>query len=387
MTDILVRLFIKNYKDCKNPKVRSNYGYLSGVVGIIMNLILFTGKLFAGIISASVAITADAFNNLSDAGSSIITLVGFKMSEKPADSEHPFGHGRIEYISGFIISVIILIMGIEIGKSSITKIIHPDKVVFSMLSIIILTVSLLVKLWLSLFNRKLGKAVDSDTMKATALDSLSDMISTSTVIIGILISKFTGLSIDGYLGILVALFILYSGFSLAKETLNKLLGEAPDKEFIANVTKDVIAHPEIIGVHDFIVHNYGVGSCVISLHAEVSCKSDIMQIHDVIDNVESEIDHKYHCATVIHMDPIATDDEYTTNIRNQVKDMITSIDKSLTIHDFRLVPGTTHTNVLFDVVVPFGFRISDYDIKLIISQRLHIIDPLFIPKINIDKQS
>lgn len=385
MTKLLVKLFLKDSNDINNPITRSKYGYLSGFVGIIVNILLFGGKLIGGILSSSIAIIADAFNNLSDAGSSVITLVGFKMAVKPADNEHPFGHGRIEYISAFIISVIIIFMGVEIGKTSISKILHPKDVNFSSLSLIILIVSVLVKLWLGLFNHKLGALINSETMKATAMDSLSDMISTTTVIVGILITKYLGVNIDGYLGIIVALFILFSGISASKETINKLLGEAPDKEFINQISSVVLSHSEIIGIHDLIVHNYGVGRCVISLHAEVDCNSDIMKIHDIIDNIEEEINTDFNCVTVIHMDPIATNDENTIKTKNVVKKIICEIDPSLTIHDFRMVPGETHTNVLFDVVTPYEYKYTDAELIEIICERIKTINPLFVPKIQIDK--
>lgn len=385
MTKLLVRLFINNNKDISNPLIRRKYGYLSGFVGIIINIILFGGKLIAGILSSSIAIIADAFNNLSDAGSSIIALIGFKMSGKPADNEHPFGHGRIEYVSGFIISVIIIFMGFEIAKTSVSKIIHPKDITFSSLSLIILIVSVFAKLWLGLFNRKLGTSINSDVMKATAIDSLTDMLSTTAVIAGILITKYVGINIDGYLGILVALFILYSGISASKETINKLLGEAPDKDFINQVTTVVLSHTEIIGIHDFIVHNYGVGNCVISLHAEVPCDSDIMKIHDVIDNVEDEVNKDFNCITVIHMDPIATNDEKTMHTKKLVKIMLAELDPILTIHDFRMVHGETHTNVLFDVVTPFNYKYKDEELIEIISEKVKNINPLFVPKIMIDK--
>lgn len=387
MTKLLVRLFVKNSKDINNPAVRNKYGYLSGFVGIALNILLFIAKLIAGAIASSIAIIADAFNNLSDAGSSIITLIGFKMASKPADNEHPFGHGRIEYISGFIISVIIILMGFEIAKTSVSKIINPQKVVFSSLSLIILIISVLVKLWLSFFNRKLGNLIDSQAMKATAIDSLSDTISTTAVICGVLIAKYLQLNIDGYLGILVALFIFYSGIGAAKETINKLLGEAPDKELISQVSETVLSHKEIIGIHDIIIHNYGVGSCVISLHAEVPCDSDLMKIHDIIDNIEAEVNSKFNCATVIHMDPIAVNDEKTMKTKKIVENIIYEFDKTLTIHDFRIVPGETHTNVLFDVVIPYEYNYSDKEIVDILSQKVKSINPRFIPKIQIDKIS
>lgn len=387
MTKLLVKLFIKDSNDTENPAVRYRYGTFGGIIGIFLNICLFTGKFIAGLITSSIAITADAFNNLSDAGSSIITLVGFKMASKPADNEHPFGHGRFEYISGFIISMIIVLMGFEIGKTSVGKIIHPVGVTFSTISIVILVVSVLVKLWMCFFNRKLGKLINSQTMIATSMDSLSDVLATTAVIIGVLISKFFKINIDGYLGIAVALFILYTGLSAAKGMLDQLLGEAPDKQFIKDIKEFVMSHEEIVGVHDVIIHNYGPSRCIISLHAEVPCEMDIMDIHDVIDIIEAELNNKFCCSSVIHMDPIAINDEFTIETAYQIIKILADIDSNISMHDFRMVNGNTHTNLIFDIVVPFKFRISDDDLKEIICLKVKNIDEKYNAVINIDKES
>ncbi len=387
MTKLLVKLFIKDSNDTDNPVVRYRYGTFGGIIGIFLNICLFTGKFIAGLITSSIAITADAFNNLSDAGSSIITLVGFKMASKPADNEHPFGHGRFEYISGFIISMIIVLMGFEIGKMSVGKIIHPVGVTFSTISIVILVVSVIVKLWMCFFNRKLGKLINSQTMIATSMDSLSDVLATTAVITGVLISKFFKINIDGYLGIAVALFILYTGLSAAKGMLDQLLGEAPDKQFIKDIKDFVMSYNEIVGVHDVIIHNYGPSRCIISLHAEVPCEMDIMDIHDVIDIIEAELNNKFCCSSVIHMDPIAINDEFTIETAYQIIKILADIDSNISMHDFRMVNGNTHTNLIFDVVVPFKFRISDDDLKEIICLKVKNIDEKYNAVINIDKES
>ncbi len=387
MTKFLVKLFIKDSDDTDNPVVRYRYGTFSGIIGIFLNICLFTGKFIAGLITSSIAITADAFNNLSDAGSSIITLVGFKMASKPADNEHPFGHGRFEYISGFIISMIIVLMGFEIGKSSVGKIIHPVGVTFSTISIVVLVISVIVKLWMCFFNRKLGKLINSQTMIATSMDSMSDVLATTAVIAGVLISKFFKLNIDGYLGIAVALFILYTGLSAAKGMLDQLLGEAPDKQFIKDIKEFVMSYKEIVGVHDVIIHSYGPSRRIISLHAEVPCEMDIMAIHDVIDVIEAEINKKFCCSSVIHMDPIAINDEFTLKTAYQIIRILADIDADISMHDFRMVKGNTHTNLIFDIVVPFKFRISDDDLKEMICLKVKDFDEKYNAVINIDKES
>ncbi len=386
MTQFLIKHFIKD-NGIDEKKTRQKYGFLSGKVGIVANLMLFLGKLVAGILTASVSVMADALNNLSDAGSSIITIVGFKISTKPADSKHPFGHGRIEYVSAFIISMFILFMGYEVFKTSVKKIINPEDITFGIIPIVILVISVLVKLWLYYFNKKMSKTVNSTTLKATAIDSLSDSISTFAVLVGILIYKYTNVNTDGIIGVLVAIFIIISGVKTAKETVDKLLGEAPDKSFIKRITEQVLAYEEILGVHDLIVHNYGAGHCVVSLHAEVSCNCDFMEIHDLVDNIENEINEKYKCITVIHMDPIAIEDETVLECRDKIRKIIEEIDITLTMHDFRMVIGETHTNILFDVVVPYGFKISDEEIINFLTKKIKNIDEKYNPKIVIDKIS
>ena len=374
MTGLLVRLFIRDYQNVGDAAVRQKYGMLGGVVGIACNVVLFLAKLFAGLAASSISVMADAFNNLSDAGSCIVSAVGFKMAGRPADHEHPFGHGRIEYISGLIISFIIMMMGVELLKSSVEKIFSPQEVIFSWLSFCILLVSIGVKLWMGFFNRTLGKKIDSAAMKASAMDSISDVVATSVVALGMLISYFSSLQIDGYLGVLVAGFILYTGFQTAKDTLNPLLGEAPDKAFVESIEQAVLSYDGVLGIHDLIIHNYGPGRSVISLHAEVSCEEDILEIHDMIDRIERDLKVKFHCEVVIHMDPIVTDDAETNRIHEKVMQLIGIIDPVLKIHDFRMVKGPTHTNLIFDVVVPYGFRLNDTQLKEAILRAVKTID-------------
>ncbi|MGN9136273.1 cation diffusion facilitator family transporter [Clostridium sp. HCP1S3_B4] len=359
MVTLLTKLFIKN-NDLKDPKVRTRYGTICGALGICLNIFLFVFKYFAGVLSGSIAITADAFNNLSDAGSSIVTLIGFKMADKKPDLEHPFGHGRIEYISGFIVSIVIILMGLELFKSSVSKITNPENIDSSIVIILILVISILVKIYMYLYNKKISKKIDSAAMKATALDSLSDSVATLVVLISIFIYKLTGLNIDGISGILVSIFILFSGYNAAKETISPLLGNKPDKEFIDEIIKIVMSHKEITGVHDLIVHDYGPGRVIVSLHAEVPGNSDIFEIHDCIDRIENELNEKLKCESVIHMDPIALDDKKVVFMRKEVAKLVKSFNNRLSIHDFRMVEGTTHNNLIFDVVVPLDLKL-DYD--------------------------
>ncbi len=385
MTTLLISLFIKDNKNVSSPKVRGKYGKLSGVVGIVANIILFLAKLTVGLLTTSVSIIADALNNLSDSASSIITLIGFKFAEKPADSEHPFGHGRYEYIAAFIISVFIFLMGFEIGMTSLDKILNPQEITFGIVPVIVLVASILVKLWLFLFNRKIGKIINSPAMKATAADSLSDCFSTFAVIIGIVIYSLTSINIDGYIGLLVAILIFISGINTIKETITKLLGEAPDEELINNITKDVLSYYQIIGMHDLIVHNYGFGSCIISLHVEVPATSDFILIHDLIDTIEEDLNEKYNCISVIHMDPVANEDENVLACKEKVFGIIKSIHKDLTIHDFRMVVGELRTNIIFDLVVPYDFMLKDLEVKAIVTEKIKDLDKKYYPKIKIDK--
>ncbi len=370
MTNLLIKLFVKDSKNTSDPAVRKRYGYLGAFTGIVLNILLFLGKLIAGILSGGISVIADAFNNLSDAGSSIMTFVGFKMAGMPADSEHPYGHGRMEYVSGIIISFIIMMMGFELGKSSVEKIFSSEKSEFSILAVSVLGASLLVKLWMALFNTKLGRKIDSATMKAAAADSLSDCISTSVVIICMFIQLFSGFELDSYAGIVVALFILYTGFNTFKESLTPLLGTKPKKELVEEIENTVMNYDGIVGVHDLMVHDYGVGRMVISLHAEISSKTDIMLAHELIDLIEDDLREKYRCSVTIHMDPVVVDDEKADEVKKVVLDIIKNIDSSLTIHDFRITDGVSRINVIFDLVTPFGFRYKDGELALMIKNAI-----------------
>lgn len=362
MINFLAKLFIKDYEKTDNPNVRGAYGVLCGAVGIALNVILFGIKAFAGTISGSVAIFADAFNNLSDAGSSVISMIGFKMAGRKPDPEHPFGHGRIEYVTGLIVSFLIILMGFELGKSSLSKILNPEPVEFGTATIIILIISIFTKLYMYFYNKKTADKISSSAMMATATDSFSDSIATSAVLFAMMISEFTEVNIDGYCGVLVAAFILYSGITSAKDTIEPLLGSKPEKEFIDKIEQFALSYPEIVGIHDLIVHDYGPGRMMISFHAEVPSNEDILKLHDVIDNVEERIRDVLSCEAVIHMDPIVVDDEKTTEYKEKVKGFVHALGDELTMHDFRMVEGPTHTNLIFDVVVPFDFSMKDDEV-------------------------
>ena len=372
MTKLLIKLFIKNYSDTKSPSVRSQYGIFSGVTGIILNVILCIIKIFSGILSGSVSIIADAVNNLSDAASSIISLVGFKMSAKPADKSHPFGHGRIEYVSALFISTVIIFMGYELLKTAVSKLFNPTPVNFNITTVIILALSVLIKLWLFLFNRKISKAINSESISATATDSLSDAAATFGIFLGLIFFKFTNINIDAYMGILVSLLIFYAGYRAIRESLAPLIGEGVTKEQASEIEQIVLSHKSVIGIHDLVIHNYGPGKFMMSLHAEVSADSDILVAHDEIDLIEKHLSEHFNCTAVIHMDPIVTDDEEINHAKEFVSEAVKSINSDLSIHDFRMVKGPTHTNLIFDLVVPFDFKIPDEDIlaavKTLISQ-------------------
>lgn len=370
MTDVLISLFIKNRDNIKDAGVRNAYGILGGIVGILCNVILFVGKFFAGMVTGAISITADAFNNLSDAASSIITLAGFYMAGKPADEDHPFGHGRMEYVSGLVVALAILLMGVELLKSSVEKILHPEVITFQIVSIVILLVSILVKLWMAVFNRKIGEKIQSETMKATAKDSLNDCISTIAVLVGMLIFRFLGYNLDGFIGVLVACFVLWGGYEAVKDTMNPLLGETPDPELVKNIEEMVLRHKIVIGVHDMIVHDYGPGRRIVSLHAEVPANIDILEAHDMIDHIEMRLMQEYHCEATIHMDPVVIDDEETMKTKQMVEELVHAYDETLSIHDFRMVSGKTHTNVIFDMVIPYG---KEYHVKQIVKDIREII--------------
>ncbi len=385
MITLLSKIFLRGRGDTKDPATRQAYGVLCGAVGIFLNLCLFAGKFFAGLASHSIAITADAFNNLSDAGSSIITLIGFKMAGQKPDPGHPFGHGRIEYVSGLLVSVIILLMGLELLKTSASKVLHPEELAFSPLILVILAVSICVKAYMFLYNRRLGRKLDSAAMLATATDSFSDSLATAVVLVSTLTVHFTGLAIDGWCGILVGLFICYSGFCAARDTINPLLGQAPDKEFVQEINDIVMAHSRILGIHDLIVHNYGPGRTLISLHAEVPADGDILELHDLIDTIEHELRDALNCHAVIHMDPVCVGDEETIRLKELVKGYLAEIDENISMHDFRIVTGPTHTNLIFDVVVPYSFPMPDKELADTIDRRVRLDNPNFYTVIEVDQ--
>ena len=371
MITFLASLFIKDRRNYNSPEVRQAYGVLSGAVGIGLNILLFLGKWIAGTVSGSIAITADAFNNLSDAGSSIITLIGFRLSGQEPDPEHPFGHGRMEYISGLLVSVAILVMGFELIWSSLGKLRSPEPIESSALVCVILIASILVKVYMFFYNRSLSKKLDSAGMKATSVDSLSDTVATTLVLIATLISKYTGLLLDGWFGILVGCFILYTGGSTLKETIDLLIGQPPKQEFINEIREIVLGHSMVHGVHDLIVHDYGPGRVMISLHAEVDVNGNIQDIHEQIDHIEHELQEKLHCSATIHMDPIVTDDEEVLAMKAKVEEMVHFLDESFSMHDFRMVKGSTRTNLIFDVEVPRKTSYTDNEIVNWLKERIH----------------
>ena len=381
----LVRLFIKDCDNVTDPAVRERYGILSGAVGIALNLLLSAGKLFAGLMTGSISITADAFNNLSDAGSSVVTLVGFKLAGQKADDGHPFGHGRMEYLAGLLVSLMILLVGVERGRSSIGKILRPEAVDFSLVSTGILAASILVKLWMGQFNRGLGRKIGSAAMAATAADSLSDAVATAAVLAGTLVNRFAHVNIDGWVGLAVAVFILRSGWGAAKDTINPLLGESPDPELVKQLRELVLSHPQVVGMHDLIIHDYGPGRRLCSFHAEVPQDADILDAHDAIDHIEREIKEKFGIETTVHMDPIATADEKVNQLRRQVADLARVVEPEMTIHDFRVVRGPTHTNVIFDAVVPHKCRLTDEEVLQRLRQAVSALDPAYQAVIQIDR--
>ncbi len=363
MIELLAKLFIKDHKNTADASVRHAYGVLCGAVGVFFNIVLFAIKLTAGLISQSVAITADAFNNLSDAGSSIVTMVGFKMAGQKPDPEHPFGHGRIEYVTGLVVSMIIILMGFELLKSSVEKIIHPEMPALTPVVACILVVSIIVKLYMYLYNSKTGEALSSSAMKATALDSFTDSIATTVVLACALVGHYFGIALDGWCGLAVSGFVLYAGLSSAKDTMDPLLGSKPSKEYVEAIEKFVTSYDDIIGIHDLVVHDYGPGRVMISLHAEVPADRDILDVHDTIDNVERRINETLGCQCVIHMDPVVVNDEATDRMKRLCNLIAKSVDERFTIHDFRMVKGPSHTNLIFDVVAPFDCKLSEDEIR------------------------
>lgn len=384
MVSFFARHFIKDYQNTESPAVRQAYGILCGSVGIALNVLLFLGKLFAGLLSGSIAITADAFNNLSDAGSSFITLIGFQMAGQKPDPEHPFGHGRIEYLSGLFVSAAVLIMAFELVKTSVEKILHPESVESSPLILAILAASILVKLYMAYYNKILGKKLNSAAMSATATDSFSDLLSTFVVFAVTLASPYTDFNLDGWCGVAVGLFIFYAGISAMKETVDPLLGQPPTKELVSQVQEIVKAHASVIGVHDLLVHDYGPGKLIISLHAEVPANADFIAVHDEIDNIERELQNTLNCTATIHMDPVVTDDPVANQLKDTVEMFLKELSPDLKMHDFRTVAGPTHTNVLFDVVVPYSCTLSFRQVEEALSKRIQKLPGKYYPIISID---
>jgi cation diffusion facilitator family transporter len=385
MTDFIIKKFIKDYENVNEQRVRESYGITASITGIILNTLLSIGKILTGIIFNSISVTADGVNNLSDGASSVITLIGFKISSKPADKDHPFGHARMEYLTGLILGIAVILVGVELIKSSFDKIMNPTKTIFSIEMIVVLIVSVLIKLWISLFYKKLGDKISSATLKASSTDSRNDVISTIVVILSLLVSNATGYEVDGYVGILVALFILYSGYDILRDILNPLLGEMPDREFIESIENKILSYDGIVNIHDLVVHNYGPNRYFASVHAEVDAKEDIMKSHDLIDNIERDFARELDISLVIHLDPIITDDEEINELRSMTDKIVKSIDERLTMHDFRVVKGETHTNLIFDVVVPVDYDIKSSKLVSMIEKEIRNKDETYFAVITIDK--
>ena len=385
MGKLLIRIFVKDHENTDDPRVRERYGKFAGVVGIVSNLILCIMKILIGLVSRSIAIIADGINNLADASSSIITLVGFKLASQPEDEDHPYGHARIEYLTGLFISIVIIVIGLQLLRTSIDKILHPDPLEFSCLTIIILVAAILIKLWQSMFNRSIGRKIRSVTLMATAADSRNDVISTSVVLISVIVGKFTGIQIDGYMGCLVALFIIWSGIQLVRETTSPLLGEAPDQELVDSIAEIVKKEPGVLGIHDLMVHNYGPGKIFASMHIEVDADGDLMESHDMIDNIEKTVKESLRVEFVVHMDPVKTDDPLITKMKKIIADALLPLDGVDNIHDFRIVPGPTHTNIIFDVVLSAGCRLSEKEITEIAAEAARAADEKFYVVITFDR--
>ena len=385
MTNLLTKFFIKNSDDINNPIVRKNYGTLAGAVGICCNLLLFTIKILAGLLTGAISIVADAFNNLSDAGSSIVTLIGFRMAGKPADHDHPFGHGIIEYIAGLIVSALILLMGFELLKSSVEKILNPTPLESSNISILILIISVCIKLWMGFFNRKIGKKLNASAMIATSADSFNDCVATTAVLIGFLVFKFANINLDGYMGVAVALFVMWAGYNTAKDTIEPLLGLAPDPEFVLSVKNCVLERKEILGIHDMHVHDYGPGRVYVSMHAEIPSDMDVLKAHDIIDSAEEEVSSKFKCEVSIHMDPIEVNNPLANELKLKLMEILNTIDPTLSFHDFRITNGPMRKNIIFDLLVPFDCYYDDVTLRKMIKEKFSEIDSTYFCVIHIDK--
>lgn len=380
---LLIRACLKN-GDPGAPETRARCGAIAGGVGIVLNLLLFGGKLLAGLATSSVAVVADAVNNLSDAGSSVVTLVGFRLAGQEADADHPFGHGRMEYVAGLIVALAVLLMGLEVGRSAVEALFRPAALRATPLSLAILAAAIAVKLWMFCFNRALGRAISSPAMEAAAADSLSDAASTCVVLLSTLAGRLVSFPLDALAGLIVAALILKTGWEAARDTLDPLLGRPMDPELAADIDKLVLDHDKILGIHDLVYHDYGPGRAMMSFHAEVPADGDLLELHDIVDHIERELMDKHHIKTVIHMDPVVFDDR-TALLRQQAAAIAREVDPALTIHDFRITPGPIHTNLIFDVVVPYGFRLSDSQLRAELTARLRALSPRYYPVIEVER--
>ena len=386
MTDLILRIFVRDHKNTEDPAVRDKCGRVAGAVGIVTNFLLFLMKIIVGTVFHSVSVTADAVNNLTDSGSSVVTLIGFKMASKPADEKHPFGHARIEYLSGVIVSVIVIFLGLQLGMSSIEKILTPEENALTPVALVVLVISILAKLWQCLFYRKVGRMIKSESVEATSKDSRNDVIATSVVLLGAVITMLTGVNLDGYMGAAVALFIVFSGVQLTISTADPLLGQAPEGELVQTITEKMLSYPGIIGMHDLAVHNYGVGRCFASAHCEVDAKNDILVSHDLIDNIERDFSRDLGIHMVIHLDPVIVGDARTDALHCKVQSLVTALYPTVTIHDFRVIWGVTHSNIVFDAAVPFAVKDSDAVITKKLEAEIQKLDPDYRTVVTIDRR-
>lgn len=386
MTDLILRIFVRDHKNTEDPAVRDKCGRVAGAVGIVTNFLLFLMKIIVGTVFHSVSVTADAVNNLTDSGSSVVTLIGFKMASKPADEKHPFGHARIEYLSGVIVSFIVIFLGLQLGMSSIEKILTPEENALTPVALVVLVISILAKLWQCLFYRKVGRMIKSESVEATSKDSRNDVIATSVVLLGAVITMLTGVNLDGYMGATVALFIVFSGVQLTISTADPLLGQAPEGELVQTITEKMLSYPGIIGMHDLAVHNYGVGRCFASAHCEVDAKNDILVSHDLIDNIERDFSRDLGIHMVIHLDPVIVGDARTDALHRKVQSLITALYPTVTIHDFRVIWGVTHSNIVFDAAVPFAVKDSDAVITQKLEAEIQKLDPDYRTVVTIDRR-
>lgn len=386
MTDLILRIFVRDHKNTEDPAVRDKCGRVAGAVGIVTNFLLFLMKIIVGTVFHSVSVTADAVNNLTDSGSSVVTLIGFKMASKPADEKHPFGHARIEYLSGVIVSFIVIFLGLQLGMSSIEKILTPEENALTPVALVVLVISILAKLWQCLFYRKVGRMIKSESVEATSKDSRNDVIATSVVLLGAVITMLTGVNLDGYMGAAVALFIVFSGVQLTISTADPLLGQAPEGELVQTITEKMLSYPGIIGMHDLAVHNYGVGRCFASAHCEVDAKNDILVSHDLIDNIERDFSRDLGIHMVIHLDPVIVGDARTDALHCKVQSLVTALYPTVTIHDFRAIWGVTHSNIVFDAAVPFAVKDSDAVITQKLEAEIQKLDPDYRTVVTIDRR-